>query len=648
MSTQTKTFQTEVSQLLDLVIHSLYSKKEVFLRELISNASDAIDRARFESLTDGAKTAEAPYQITITPNKEAKTLVIKDNGVGMNAKEVEENIGTVASSGTKKFLKAMKERADAPELIGQFGVGFYASFMVADKVEMVTRRRGEKAVDWVSDGKGSYEVGEAGDEVEPGTTIVLHLRDDMDEYLDSWRIREIVRRYSDYIAHPVVLCPDPSVKKDAKKPEDGEKPEDDEEEQSPEPETINSMKAIWKRSKDEVPKEDLNAFYKHIAHDAEDPLSTIQFSAEGKTEFSALLFIPQMAPYDMFYGNAKQGLHLYARNVFIGDDIKELLPRHFSFVRGVVESSDLSLNVSREMLQDDAIIRRIRKVLVGKIISNIEDMKKNRPDDFAKFNKEFGRLLKEGVHSDWENYDKLKDLVMFPSTFSEDETKPVSLKDYVGRMPSTQKEIYYISGDTFQAAKHSPVLEAFAARGYEVLFFIDPVDEFVAQRLHEYEGKKLRAADKGELDLDALEGEATEKKDKAAKKEPTQEDQHFKPLMDFLSERFKDTVKTVRLSTRLTDSACCLVADEYGYSAHMERVMKAFNQEVPKTQRILELNPKHPVMEKMLGLASSDSTSEALADYADLLFGQAQLAEGSALENPSRFNKLVSAIMAKA
>ncbi len=646
MSTQTKAFQTEVSQLLDLVIHSLYSKKEVFLRELISNASDAIDRARFESLTDGAKAEEAPYQILIMPNQEAKTLVIKDNGVGMNAQEVEENIGTVASSGTKKFLKAMKERADAPELIGQFGVGFYASFMVADQVEMVTRRRGENAVAWSSDGKGSYEVGDAGDTAEPGTTITLHLREDMAEYLDSWRIREIVRLYSDYIAYPVMLCPDPSVKKDENKREDGAEAEV-EEEQSKEPETINSMKAIWKRSKDEVSKEELSAFYKHIAHDAEDPLSTIQFSAEGATEFSALLFIPKMAPYDMFYGNAKQGLNLYARNVFIGDDIKELLPRYLSFVRGVVDSSDLALNVSREMLQDDAIIRRIRKVMVGKIISNIEDMKKNRPDDFAKFCKEFGRMIKEGVQSDWENYDKLKELIMFPSTFSEDETKPVSLKDYVGRMPSTQKEIYYVSGDTFQAAKHSPVLEAFSQHGFEVLFFIDPVDEFVAQRLREYDGKKLRAADKGELDLDAAEGESADKKDKDAKKEPTEDDQRFKPLTDFLSGRFKETVKTVRLSSRLTDSVCCLVADEYGYSAHMERVMKAFNQEVPKTLRTLELNPKHPVMEKMLGLVTSDSTSEDLADYADLLFGQAQLAEGTALDNPSRFNKLVSTIMAK-
>lgn len=650
MSTQKKTFETEVSQLLDLVIHSLYSKKEVFLRELISNSSDAIDRARFEALTDADKHEDEAYAIRITPNKEAKTLTIQDNGVGMTAKEVEENIGTVASSGTKKFLQAMKEKGNAPELIGQFGVGFYASFMVAERVEMQTRRRGEPTVNWSSDGKGSYEIGVGDEDAAPGTTIVLHLREDMEEFFDPWRIREIVRRYSDYIAHPVQLFADPSVKPaDKSDAEDTEENEVEEEVVEAEvdqgPETINSMKAIWKRAKGDVPEEDLHAFYKHIAHDTEEPLSVIHVSAEGVTEFSALLFIPRTAPYDMFFGNAKQGLHLYARNVFIGDDVKELLPRYLSFVRGVVESSDLPLNVSREMLQDDAIIRRIRKVLVSRIIGTIEDMKTKKPDDFQTFHRTFGRMVKEGVHSDWEHFDKLKELVMFPSTFSEDETKPVLLKDYVARMPESQKDIYTISADTFQAAKNSPVLETLAQRGYEVLFFIDPVDEFVAQRLTEYEGKKLRAADRGELDLDAAEGDE-KKKGEDGKPEPTEDDVRLKPLTDYLAERFKETVKTVRVSSRLTDSASCLVADEFGHSAHMERMMKAFNQEVPKVLRIMELNAKHPVTAKMLALVEADPASESLADAADLLFGQAQLAEGTPLSNPSRFNKLVSALMA--
>lgn len=634
MSTETKTFQTEVSQLLDLVIHSLYSKKEVFLRELISNASDAIDRDRFESLTDSSKHDETRYEIRLAPNKAAKTLVISDSGIGMSRQEVEANIGTVASSGTKKFLQALKERADAPEMIGQFGVGFYAAFMVAESVELVTRRRGEPAVAWRSDGKGTYEIGETEAPFEHGTAITLHLREDMVEYADPWRIREIVRRYSDYIAHPILLVPDPSEKQEKK---------DDEQEADSKPETLNSMKAIWKRSKDEVSKEDANAFFKHIAHTSEDPLSAIHFAAEGATEFCAMLFIPASAPYDLYFPNARQGLQLYARNVFIGDDIKELLPRYLGFMRGVVESADLPLNVSREMLQDDAIIRRIRKVLVSKIIANLEDMKKNRPDDFATFNREFGRLIKEGVHSDWENFDKLKELILFPSTFSADETKPVSLAEYVSRMPSDQKEIYYISADSFNAAKHSPVLEAFASRGYEVLFFIDPIDEFVSERLREYDGKKLRAADKGKLDLAGT----GEQKDQGGKDVQTEEEKTFKPLFDYLADRFKDAVKTVRLSSRLTDSACCLVADEFAPSAHMERVMKAFNQEVPKSLRILEINPKHPVVQRMLEQAMKNPGDDSLADAADLLYGQARLAEGSPLDDPARFNKLVSAMMLK-
>ena len=633
MTTKTRKFKTEVSELLDLVINSLYSKKEVFLRELISNASDAIDRARFESLTDNSQANDEPYKIIITPNKEAKTLVVADNGIGMSLQEVEDNIGTVASSGTRKFLKAMKDKANAPELIGQFGVGFYAAFMVADEVELKTRKRGESAVTWISDGKESYRVEEISEDIPHGTEITLHIREDMTEFLDPWTIREIVRKYSDYIQYPIVLMGDPSIKKDTDKK--------DTEKDKGEPETLNSMKAIWKRSKDETADDDLNNFYKHIAHDSENPLSTIRVSAEGATEFSALLFIPTIAPFDMYHANAKQGLHLYARNVFIGDDIKELLPRYLSFVRGVVESSDLPLNVSREMLQDDAVIRRIRKVLVGKIISNIEDIKKNRTEDFAKFNRQFGRMIKEGVQGDWENHDKLKELISFPSTLSDDETKPVSLREYVDRMPSSQKEIYYISADTFSTAKSSPILEVFARHGYEVLFFIDPIDEFVAQRLTEYDGRKLRAADRGELDLDGSE----KKKNAEGKPELTEADKEFKPLTDYLSERFKDDIKTVRLSSRLTDSASCLVADEYGYSAHMERVLKAFNEDVPKSLRIMELNPNHPVTRKMLELASADISSESLADYADLLLGQARLAEGTPLENPSRFNKLVSKLM---
>ena len=639
-----KQFQTEVGQMLDLVINSLYSKKEVFLRELLSNASDAIDRARFEALTDKAKESASPYSVQIVPNKEAGTLSISDNGVGMTAEEAEKNLGTVASSGTKRFLQAMKEKAGAPELIGQFGVGFYAAFMVADRVDVLTRRRGDKAVFWTSDGKGAYDISDGDPDAADGTTVTLHLREDAKEYLDDWRIEDIVRTYSDYLAYPVVLNPDPSAKPKTRKNDKGE----EEPVPPPEPRQLNSMKAIWKKSKTEATKEETEAFYKHIAHDHESPLSTIRVSAEGATEFQALVFIPRTAPYDLFFPNAKQGLQLYVRNVFIGDDVKELLPRYLSFVRGVVESADLPLNVSREMLQDDAVVRRMRKVLVGKIIGEIEDMKKNRPDDVAVFSSQYGRLVKEGARADWEHSERLRELAVFPSTFSEDVSKPVSLDSYVSRMKDGQKDIWYVAADSFEAAKNSPVLEEFSRRGWEVLFFIDPVDEFFVEAVREYKGRKLRAADRGELDLDG-DGEKAgdgEKKDESKKDDP--EAEKYKPLLDFLAKRFEKTVKTVRLSRRLVESACCFVADEYGVSAHMQRVLRAFNQPVPDSPRIFELNPASPLVQKALSLAAAgDKDKAALSDLADLLYGEAQLAEGSPLDNPTRFNALVNAFAAR-
>jgi molecular chaperone HtpG len=631
--------------MLDLVINSLYSKKEVFLRELLSNASDAIDRARFEALTDKEKGSDAPYSIQIVPNKEAGTLVISDNGIGMTAEEAEKNLGTVASSGTKRFLQAMKEKAGAPELIGQFGVGFYAAFMVADKVDVLSRRRGDKPVLWSSDGKGTYDISDGDPDAADGTTITLHLRDDAKEYLDDWRLEDIVRTYSDYLAYPVILNPDPSAKPQTRKNDKGE----EEPVPAPEPRQLNSMKAIWKKTKSEASKEETDAFYKHIAHDHESPLSTIRVSAEGATEFQALVFIPRTAPYDLFFPNAKQGLQLYVRNVFIGDDVKELLPRYLSFVRGVVESADLPLNVSREMLQDDAVVRRMRKVLVGKIIGEIEDMQKNRPEDFAVFCTQYGRLIKEGARSDWEHSERLRELAVFPSTFSEDASKPVSLSSYVSRMKPDQKDIWYLAADSFEAAKNSPVLEAFTKRGWEVLFFIDPVDEFFVEAVSQYKDKKLRAADRGELDLESDgTGKKEDDKNKDGKSGDDPQSAKFKPLVDYLAKRFEKTVKTVRLSRRLVDSACCFVADEYGVSAHMQRVLKAFNQPVPPSPRIFELNPDSPLVAKALALAEAGKDSESdLADIADLLYGEAQLAEGSPLENPSRFNALVNAFAAR-
>lgn len=641
MTTQTKPFKTEVRQLLDLVIHSLYSKKEIFLRELVSNASDAIDRARFEALTDPSILSEGEsFQVTLLPDREARTLTISDNGIGMDAAEVEANIGTIASSGTKAFLAALKEAANKPEMIGQFGVGFYAAFMVADRVEVVTRRAHRPAVRWVSAGDGEYEIGEAERE-DRGTTVTLHLREGMEEYLDEWRIRTIIKHYSDYIAYPVVLLPDPSVKPE----KDDDKAKDDEAEKdgdkAKEPQTLNSMKAIWKRGKDEVEAEELNTFYKHISHDFQDPLCSIQVSAEGATEFRALLFIPGAAPFDLFMGERKHGLQLYVRSVFIGDDIKELLPDYLRFVRGVVESSDLPLNVSREMLQDDAVIRRIRKTLVSRILGKLEDLQKNKAEDYAKFYDAFGRVLKEGLYGDYENTAKLKELVQFPSTSTED-GKLTTLKDYVARMPSSQKEIYTLSADSVEAARNSPMLEAFRARGYEVLFFVDPIDEWVSERLRDYDGKTLRPVDRGEIDLDG----AADDKDK--KKDAEAEQGRFKPLIDAIQSKLADEVKEVRLSRRLTESACCLVADEHGPNAHMERIMRAFNKEAGPSKRILELNPAHPLVDKLLAMATADKDDARLADFIELVHAQALLSEGSPIKNPTRFSKLLSALMANA
>ncbi len=640
MSTQTKQFKTEVSQLLDLVIHSLYSKKEIFLRELVSNASDAIDRARFEALTDSSILAEGEeFQITILPNREAGTLTISDNGIGMEADEVESNIGTIASSGTKAFLAALEEAADKPEMIGQFGVGFYAAFMVADNVEVITRRVGSAAVRWASKGDGSYEIGPA-DREERGTVITLTLREGMEEYLEPWRIRSIVKQYSDYITYPIVLMPDPSVKPEEPAEDEGDDDADKPVAEPPAPETLNSMKAIWKRGRDEIEEAELNEFYKHIAHDFEDPLAHVHIVAEGTTEFRALLFIPANAPYDLFMSERKLGLQLYVRSVFIGDDIKELLPDYLRFARGVVESSDLPLNVSREMLQDEAIIRIIRKTLVSRILGKLADLQEKQPEDYGRFYEAFGRVLKEGLYGDFENEAKLKELVQFPSTFTE-EGKLTTLKDYVSRMPSSQKEIYTLSADSVEAASQSPILETFRARGYEVLFYIDAIDQWVAERLSEYDGKKLRAIDRGEIDLDD-EGDKEEKQKDAAEVQG-----RFEPLIKVIKSQLEEDVKDVRISNRLTESACCLVADEYGPNAQMERVMRAFNRDAPPAKRILEINPTHALIEKMLGMAESDKGDRQLADFIELVHAQALLAEGSNIKNPARFSKLLSDLMAQ-
>ena len=623
MSKKTRVFKAEVQQVLDLVIHSLYSKKEIFLRELISNASDAIDRAQYLGLTDKSLIADAPnWKIDLIVDKEDKTLTITDNGIGMNEEDLDKNLGVIANSGTKAFAQALKEKqqTNIPELIGQFGVGFYAAFMVAESVTVITLKRGEgqKAVKWTSTGTGSYTLEEAARD-KPGTTIVLKLREGMEEFLNEWRLHELVKKYSDFIAYPIRFS------------DTGEAPAED-------AQPFNTMKAIWKRPKSELTEEATNEFYTHLTHDYNPPLKTIPMSVEGVVEFKALLFLPKQAGIDLMMPNKKYGLHLYVRNVFIGADFDLLLPEYLRFVKGVVDSSDLPLNVSREMLQDDAVIRKIKSNITGKVLSTLAEMMADEPETYTAFFTAFGRVLKEGLHHDYENADKLKALMMFRSA-TRDGNALISLADYVKAMPETQQDIYYLIAEDLETAKRAPHIEALTKRGYDVLLFTDPIDQWIADTLREFEGKKLVAVDKG-----ALEGGTDEEKAAAKKKIETAADD-FKELTAFIQEHLKDHVKEVRFSPRLTDSACCLVADENALNPSMERLMRAMNQDVPKQLRTLELNPDHAVIARMKSMLEADKADPRLADFADLLFGQALLAEGSAPQNPQRFTQLVAELM---
>jgi molecular chaperone HtpG len=642
MSKTTKQFQTEVQQLLDLVIHSLYSNKDIFLRELISNASDAIDKIRFESHSNETLLeANSDWKIKLIPDKDAGTLTIVDNGIGMNSVEVEENIGTIARSGTKAFMQSLKDSAasDNPELIGQFGVGFYASFMVADRVILETRTAGaaEAGCRWESTGDGSYTIEESIRELR-GTEITLHLKEEFKQYLDEWKIRSIVKKYSDYIQYPVVMD---ITRSETPKGVNGEEIEGAGTIEKIEEQTINSMKAIWARPKSEVTEEEYKEFYKHVSHDYDEPFRTIHFSAEGTSEFKALLYLPAKKPFDMFMNDRKKGLQLYVKRVFISDKCEELIPDYLRFVKGVVDSADLPLNVSREILQEDVLIKRIQKSLVGKVLSTLAEVKEKEIDDYVKFWKEFGQVIKEGLHFDYANKEKLQELLLFESTATAAGAF-VSLKEYVAKMPEGQKEIYFITGASRETLEQSPHLEVFRAKGYEVLFLTDPVDEWVVQSLNEYDEKPLKAVDRGDISLDNEE----EKKEKEKKREEAQKE--FSDLISLMSDRLKDKVKAVRFSNRLTDSACCLVADEYGMNANMERIMKAMNQTVPESKRILELNPDHAILKAMAAIHQKDASAAALTDYADLLYDQALLTEGSIIKDPLRFTRLVSDLMVKA
>ena len=642
MSKATKQFQTEVKQLLDLVIHSLYSNREIFLRELISNASDAIDKARFEAQSNEALLeGNSDWKIKLIPNKDNGTLTIRDNGIGMSMAEVEENIGTIAKSGTKSFVQAMKDAAAAqqPELIGQFGVGFYASFMVADKVTLTTRRAGDASHGtlWESAGDGSYTIEDA-TKAERGTEIVLHLKEEFKEYLDEWKIRSIVKKYSDFIQYPV--CMD-ITRTETPKGVDGEEIEGAGTIEKIEEQTLNSMKAIWARPKSDVSEEEYKEFYKHVSHDFEDPFRTIHFAAEGTSEFKTLLYLPAKKPFDLFMAERKRGIQLYVKRVFITEKCDALLPDYLRFVRGVVDSSDLPLNVSREILQEDMQIKRIQKSLVNKILSTLTDLKEKEYDQYLTFWKEFGPVVKEGLHFDYANKEKLQELILFQSTRTA-EGEYVSLKEYVERMPEAQKEIYYITGEDKSSLEQSPLLEAFNAKGFEVLFMTDPVDEWVVQSLHEYQEKSLKAVDRGDVDLDSEE----EKKEKEKKQEEAKKE--FGTLLELIKSRLESKIKEVRFSNRLTDSACCLVADDFGMNANMERIMKAMNQAVPESKRVLELNPDHPILKVMAEMHKQNPDNSRLQDYSDLLYDQALLTEGTPIKDPLKFTKLVSELMVKA
>ena len=639
MATEKKEFKTEVQQLLDLVIHSLYSNKDIFLRELISNSSDAIDKLRFNALSNKELLNEqTDFRIKLYIDNEAKTLVIEDNGIGMTKDELEANIGTIASSGTRKFMEEIKKgnSTDNPELIGQFGVGFYSAFMVADKVTMKTRPAGgNNSWTWESSGDGSYEITEGGRD-EHGTEITLSLKEDCRDYIVEFRLREIIKKYSDFVEYPILMD---ITREEPELDEEGNPKEGSEKKVTITEETLNSMKAIWMRPKNEVKKEEYNEFYKHISHDYTDPLKTVHYSAEGTLEFKALLYLPSKAPFDMFqHEGVKHGINLYVKRVFIMDNCEALVPRYLRFVKGVVESNDLPLNVSREILQEDLVIKKIEKNVTSKILATLKDMMKKSKEDYIGFYKEFGKVIKEGVEVDPSNKDKIKDLLLFESSKS----KPgeyISLKEYTDRMLPEQKNIYFLTGDSRSTIENSPHLEVFKKKDVEVLFMTEPVDEFILPGFGEYSDKSLKSIAQGDIDL------GTEEEKKIAEEQKKEVTGKYKNLIKKIEESLKDDVKEVRLSDRLTDSPSCLVTDEGDINPQMERIFAAMNQPVPEVKRILEINPDHPVIEKMNQIFETDKKDSRVTDFSELLHNQALLTEGVAVKDPVRFSKLISDLM---
>ncbi|MFH9174836.1 molecular chaperone HtpG [Streptomyces albogriseolus] len=628
MPTETFEFQVEARQLLQLMIHSVYSNKDVFLRELVSNASDALDKLRLAKLRDDTLEADvSDLHIELEIDRDARTLTVRDNGIGMSYDEVGRLIGTIANSGTAQFLKELKEAQDAAGaegLIGQFGVGFYSGFMVADEVTLVTRRAGERqGTRWSSRGEGTYTL-ERVDDAPQGTSVVLHLKpadpdNQLHDYTSVWKIKEIVKRYSDFITWPVRLV--------------GEKDGKDDEGGAAGPETLNSMKALWARPRDEVSEDEYHELYKHIGHDWREPLETIQLHAEGTFEYQALLFVPSHAPHDLFRQNMRHGLQLYVKRVFIMDDCEALLPAYLRFVKGVVDAQDLSLNVSREILQQDRHIRMMQRRLTKKVLSSVKSMMTGAPEKYATFWREFGAVLKEGLVTDPDNRDALLAVASFAS--SREDGEAVTLKQYTERMPEGQDDIYYITGESREAIDNSPHMEAFRERGIEVLLLTDPVDEVWADAVGEFEGKRLRSVAKGEIDLDAREDDKSEDEQK-------QQAESYAGLLGWMRERLDDDVKEVRLSTRLTRSPACLVADADDLTPALENMYRAMGQEVPHSKRILELNPDHALVKGLNEAYAEREDRSELTDTAELLYTLAVVAEGGRPKDPARFVRLMA------
>ncbi|WP_374089500.1 molecular chaperone HtpG [Methylomicrobium lacus] len=623
---QTLGFETEVKHLLHLMIHSLYSNKEIFLRELISNASDASDKLRFlalsnESLYEG----DSNLKIRLEYDKDKRTIKVIDNGIGMTRAEVQEHIGTIAKSGTKQFFEALTgDQAKDSELIGQFGVGFYSAFIVADKVTLVTRKAGAPAsegVRWESAGEGDYTL-ESVEKATRGTEITLHLKESESEFLDGYRIRSIVRKFSDHISLPIVMDKEALPSYDEEGNEEAEKPAAQVEE-----ETVNSASALWTKARQDISEDDYNQFYKHVGHDFQDPLTFVHSKVEGTNEYTLLLYVPSRAPFDLWDRDNKHGVKLYIRKVFITDDAEQLMPRYLRFIKGVIDANSLPLNVSREILQQSKQISTIKSGAVKKVLGMLEGVAKNEPEKYEKFWSEFGAVLKEGPIEDHANKDRIAKLLRFASTHGDGDKQSVSLEDYVGRMQEGQEHIYYVTADSYAAAKNSPHLEIFRKKGIEVLLLSDRVDEWLVSSMDEFDGKHLQSVAKGQLDLGKLDDEEEKKHQEEVSKD-------FESVLTQIKDVLADKVSEVRLSHRLTESPACLVSDVYGMSLNMERIMKEAGQKMNFGKKpIFEINPDHALVQRL----KAEQDDSRFADLTHILFDQAILAEGGQLDDPSAF-----------